>query len=196
MFFASHIYYYNFTERSIVHKSGSLPDKVNNLVKNWERELSYKTEVSEWTTVVPTFRMNVNGGGWLTIPELLKIGAYNAFIGDTEFYCASHIPDPHLSHKIFRTALGGGFGWECLETYSQPPSIVFKWRHWGIVTGEFKCPMRNGQNITASPIGNKVEIFGVSKMIVNKHFQILEMENFFRADQVMEQIVKGCDLLL
>ncbi|KAJ6646290.1 Pathogen-related protein [Pseudolycoriella hygida] len=178
-------------ERLKVHMRGSLPDKVNNLIKNWERELSYKTNVTEWKTVVPTFRISVNGGAWLTIPDLLKIGAYNAFIGDSEFYCASRVSDPRQSHKIFRTALGSGFGWECLETYSELPTIVFKWRHWGNVTGEFKCPMRNGRDVQVSPIGNRVEIFGISKILVNKNFQIVEMENYFRPDQMMEQIIKG-----
>lgn len=168
-----------------------MSDKVNNLIKNWERELSYKTDPLQWTTIAPTFRMNGNGGAWLTIPDLLKIGAYNAFIGDSEFYCASRIPDAHESHKVFRTALGAGFAWECLETYSEPPLIVFKWRHWARVTGEFKCPMRSGKEIIASSVGNKVEIFGISKIRVNDQFQLLEMENFFRPDQVMEQIIKG-----
>lgn len=181
----------NFTERSKVHERGSMSDKVNNLIKNWERELSYKTDPLEWSTAVPTFRMNVNGGAWLTVSDLVKIGAYNGFIGDSEFYCASRVPEPHQSHKIFRTALGTGFGWECLVVYSEAPTIVFKWRHWGPVTGEFKCPMRSGQDIIAPPIGNKVEIFGITKIRVNENFQILEMENFFRPDQVMEQIIKG-----
>ncbi len=68
----------------------------------------------------------MNGGGWLTVPELQKVGAYNAFIGDSEYYCASRVPDAHHSHKIFRTALGKGFGWECVEVFSGPPEIVFK----------------------------------------------------------------------
>lgn len=161
------------------------------MIKNWERELSYKTNVSQWKTVVPSFRISVNGSDWLTISDLQKIGAYNAFIGDSEYYCASRVPDPHQSHKIFRTALANGFGWECLETYSEPPVIVFKWRHWGRVTGEFKCPMRNGRNVQVSPAGNRVEIFGLSKIVVNEQFQIVEMENFFRPDQLMEQIVNG-----
>lgn len=188
--------YYRSTERSKVHEKGSLPDKVNNLIKNWERELSYKTDPLQWKTMVPTFRMNQNGGDWLAIPDLLKMGTYNAFIGDSEFYCASRVPDPLQSHKVFRTALGGGFGWECVETYTEPPLIVFKWRHWAKVTGEFRCPMRNGQDIIALPNGNKVEIFGLSKILVNDQFQLLEMENFFRADQVMEQIIKGTNGVL
>ncbi|XP_037036859.1 pathogen-related protein-like [Bradysia coprophila] len=184
-----------FAERSKEHVKGTLPDVVNNLIKNWERELSYKTDPSEWVTIVPTFRMNVNGGNWLTISDVGKIGAYNAFIGDTELYCCSRVPDPHESHKIFRTALGSGFGWECIETFSDAPTIVFKWRHWGHVTGEYKCPMRNGRVITASPVGNKVEIFGLSKMVVNEKFQIMEIEHYFRPDQVMEQMIKGHDVL-
>lgn len=174
---------------------GTLPDIVNNLIKNWERELSYKTDPSEWRTVLPTFRMNVNGGQWLTLSDLGKIGGYNAYIGDTELYSCSRVPDPHQSQKIFRTALDSGFGWECIETYSDAPSIVFKWRHWGPVTGEYSCPMRNGRVITASPSGNKVEIFGVTRILVNEKFQILEMEHYFRPDQVLEQMIKGHDVL-
>lgn len=155
--------------------------------------MSYKVDINEWKTVVPSFRISVNGGDWLSTAELVKVGAYNAFLGDTEYYTASRTSS-HASHQIFRVALSKGFAWECVNTYSPPPLIVLKWRHWGPVTGELRCPMRNGQDAVVAPVGNNVEIFGMSKILVNEQFQMVEMENYLRADLMLEQILNGADL--
>lgn len=110
-------------------------------------------------------------------------------MGNCEFYSAAHVKDPHESHQVFRQALKSGFALEVLEVLSPPPRVVFKFRHWGYMTGELKCPIRSGETLQLSPHSGKVEIFGVTIMKVNEKFQILEMEFFFRPDTMMEQMV-------
>jgi hypothetical protein len=178
-------------ERVKTHAKGSIEDMITNLMKNWEKELTYKSNPEQWvTTTADQFRMSVNGPPMKALGELAAVGPYNAFIGDTEYYCASKVKDPQQANRIFRTALSSGFAWECLEVYSKPPNVTFKWRHWGNMDGELQCPMRNGGEIKAKAHGKRVEIFGITTMILNDKFQILDMEHFFRPDHLVEQMIQ------
>lgn len=77
-------------ERTVVHEPNSLGDIVSNLVKNWEKELSYKVRPEDLRTMDPTvFRFSVNGGPKMNVEQLLELGSYNALIGDQSNYCAS-----------------------------------------------------------------------------------------------------------
>lgn len=38
-------------ERTKVHEAGSLEDLVTNLVKNWEKEASFKPRAEDWRTI-------------------------------------------------------------------------------------------------------------------------------------------------
>lgn len=179
------------TERTKVHPIGSLEDIITNLIKNWEKELSHKANPLQWSTVIPSnFRISVNGSPWKSLEQVGKIGAYNAFLGNTEYYSAVHISDPHASHQVFRQALKSGFALEVLEVYSPPPRVVFKFRHWGYMSGNLSCPMRTGETLQVEAHNGKVEIFGVTVMKVSEKFEILEMEFFFRPDAMMEQMVQ------
>jgi len=54
-------------EKTKTWAAGSLEDQVSNLVKNWEKEASYKLRSSEWRTIDPVkYRFSCNGG-----PEVL-----------------------------------------------------------------------------------------------------------------------------
>ncbi|CAL8101073.1 unnamed protein product [Orchesella dallaii] len=175
-----------------IHPKGSLEDIITNLIKNWEKELSHKANPNQWlTAIADRFRMSVNGGPWASLEEVGKIGAYNAFLGNCEYYSAAHISDPLASHQVFREALKSGFALEVLEVYTPPPKVAFKFRHWGYMSGELKCPMRNGEMMELAPHNGKVEIYGMVVMKLSEKFQILEMEFFFRPDTMMEQMVKG-----
>jgi len=179
-------------ERMIIHPKGSLEDLITNLIKNWEKELSHKANPNQWLTVIPDqFRMAVNGGPWKSLEEVGKAGAYNAFLGNCEYYSASHVSDPLASHQVFREALKSGFALEVLEVYTPPPKVAFKFRHWGYMSGELKCPVRNGEMMKLSPHNGKVELYGMVVMKLSEKFQILEMEFFFRPDTMMEQMVEG-----
>jgi hypothetical protein len=49
------------------------------------------------------------------------------------------------SHDIFRTVFPGGFAWEVLEVYSGPPTVAFKYRHWGLMEGPYKGHAATGR---------------------------------------------------
>lgn len=169
-----------------------MEDVVTNLIKNWEKEISHKADPSQWVTVNPAiFRMSVNGSPWSSLEDVAKIGAYNAFLGNSEYYGAAHIQDPHKSHQVFRQALKSGFALEILKVYSPPPRVLFKFRHWGYMTGNLKCPMRSGQEINVTAHQGKVELIGVTAIKLNESWKIEEMEFFFRPDTMMEQMVHG-----
>src|SRR5436190_19454146 len=54
------------------HEPGSLPFLVQNLVKNWEKEASYKTIASEWRTIDPLkYTFHVNGGDGMNAEDML-----------------------------------------------------------------------------------------------------------------------------
>ncbi|KAH7284829.1 hypothetical protein KP509_34G072300 [Ceratopteris richardii] len=122
---------------------GSLERVVQDLVKTWEMELSHKTKLEDFKTLHPQkFRFSVNGGPWLTGQETLKVGSYNALLqtkleGEHGAYKASQ-ETFESSHDVFRAAFPGGFAWEVLEVYPGPPTVAFKWRHWGVMEGPFK----------------------------------------------------------
>ena len=157
-------------------------------MKNWEREASHKKNMADLRTVdLSNFRFSSNGK-WMDGESLGKIGNYNALIGDCEYYAASRLSS-HESHDIFRSALTRGFAWECLEVYSGPPTVAFKWRHWGYVTGPLRCPMRNGQDVTVEPKGQKVEIFGISVAKLNDNFKITELETYWNPSALFQAAV-------
>lgn len=74
--------YFNFdAERTHVWPAGSLEDVVSNLVKNWEKEASYKIRLEDWRTINhKTYRFSCNGGRGYTADEMMEIGTYNALI--------------------------------------------------------------------------------------------------------------------
>ena len=90
--------------------------------------MSYKLRADQIRTInKEKYRFSVNGLGWNTVDEMLKMGTYNALIGDSELYKASE-SDFSDSHKLFKRTIGT-FSWEVLEVYSGPPVVAFKWRY-------------------------------------------------------------------
>jgi len=179
-------------ERSIVHPRGSLEDMMANLMKNWDKELHYKTNPRQWVTLVPSdnFYIINNGGPRLPLPEVFRLGSYNMFLGNSEFYSKDYL-NSSAADEVFRNALVSGFVLEVLEVYSPPPRVVFKFRHWGHMTGPLRCPNRSGNWLNVPPHGKRVEFFGETVLNLNEKYQILNVENTFRGDTLMEQMVLG-----
>ena len=112
------------------HSAGSLENLVENLVKNWEIEASFKTDVQEWRTIdAESYTFSVNGGPAQDAAHMLKVGTYSAIIAPNSFYSGEHA-DFEETHKIFKSVMPT-FAWEVIEVYVGPPTAVFKWRHWG-----------------------------------------------------------------
>ncbi|CAO3647422.1 unnamed protein product [Cunninghamella echinulata] len=177
-------------EKTIAHKEGSLEWLVSNLVKNWEKEMSYKLRADQIRTIDhEKYQFSVNGHPYHNIDDMLKMGTYNALIGDTELYKASE-SDFSDSHKLFKRALRT-FSWEVLEVYSGPPIVAFKWRHWGLMTGDLSVNLGNGKKLQAPASNEVVQSFGVTIAHVNKGFQIEKLETYYDPNELMRQLAKN-----
>lgn len=109
---------------------------MENLVKNWEIEASYKTDIKEWRTIDhENYTFSVNGGPPQTGEHMLNVGTYNALIAPNEFYGSEHA-DFASSHKTFKRMMPS-FAWEVLEVIGGPPVVAIKWRHWGVMKRDY-----------------------------------------------------------
>ncbi|KAI8888795.1 hypothetical protein K501DRAFT_320716 [Backusella circina FSU 941] len=178
-------------EKTMTHAEGSLEWLVSNLVKNWEKEMSYKLRADQIRTINhEKYRFSVNGQKWQTIDEMLQVGTYNALIGDSELYKGSEM-DFSESHKLFKRAMRT-FSWEVIQVYSAgPPTIAFKWRHWGTMTGDLSVNIGNGKKLEAPASNEVVEAIGITVATVNEKFQIEELETFYDASILMKQLAKN-----
>ncbi|GAB1543396.1 hypothetical protein NUACC21_60700 [Scytonema sp. NUACC21] len=166
-------------ESQCKHLEGSLEAIVQNLVRTFEMEASFKTNPSQWLSVVnEQFRMSSNGGAAYMASDVSKAGTYNLFMPDTEDYKAS-VETFESSGKLFRTAFPKGFLWEVLEVFSGPPTVTFKWRHWGTFSGAYK---------DCAPTGETVEIVGMSVARVTDDLKILSVEHYFDNSQFLKKL--------
>lgn len=121
----------------MTHEAGSLPALVENLVKNWEIEASYKTSLSDWRTIdCKNYSFAVNGGPAQAGEHMLNVGTYNAIVVPNEYYSPEY-SDFTSSHKTFKRMMPT-FAWEVLEVYSGPPQVSFRWRHWGYMKNDYE----------------------------------------------------------
>lgn len=165
------------------HLEGSLEAIVQNLVRAFEMEASYKTNPQQWVSIVADkFRMSTNGGPAYTAEDVADVGTYNLFLGDSEQYKSSE-ESFESSANIFHQAFPNGFLWELVEVLSGPPNVTFKWRHWGNFSGPYK------EN---APTGETIEILGVSIARVNDDLKILSLEHFFDNSSFLHKLATGC----
>ncbi|CAG8572268.1 1763_t:CDS:2, partial [Acaulospora colombiana] len=168
-------------ERSKIHEAGSLEDLVTNLVKNWEKEASHKIKAEQWRTIDhKVYKFSTNGGPWSTAEDMLRIGTYNALIGESEFYSASRL-NFEESHNVFRNSLTSGFAWEVIEVFSGPP-------RWGTMSGALRCPIRNGETLVAEPTNQAVEIYGITVAALSDKYQITSLETFYDPADLINQM--------
>lgn len=116
--------------------AGSLEDIVSNLVKNWEIEASYKTDYNDWRTVDKEhYTFKLAGGENVPGQKMVEIGTYNALLSASEYYSPEHNSYSD-SHKTFKRMMPT-FAWEVLEVKTGPPTVEFKWRHWGQMKNDY-----------------------------------------------------------
>jgi hypothetical protein len=173
----------NLAQESLYHHlEGSLEAIVQNLVRTFEMEVSFKTNPQQWLSVInEQFRVSTNGGRDFTAEELGAKGTYNVFMADSEHYKSSE-ETFESSHHIFHSTFPQGFPWELIEVYSGPPNVTFKWRHWGHFRGEYKG---------FAPTGETVEIVGMSIARVAGDLKIISMEHYFDNSLFLEKLTAG-----
>ncbi|OAF62194.2 hypothetical protein VC83_01030 [Pseudogymnoascus destructans] len=169
------------------HETASLPFLVENLVKNWEIEASFKPDISDWRTIDHSnYTFSVNGGPPQSAEHMLSVGTYNAIIAPNEFYSPEHA-DFASSHKTFKRMMPA-FAWEVLEVYSGPPLVAFKWRHWGEMKRDYVSLNDKGEKVTVPAHGATIDIQGVTIARVNASMQIQSIETFFDPLEMFRQI--------
>ncbi|MGM3305412.1 SnoaL-like polyketide cyclase [Anabaena sp. WFMT] len=164
------------------HPANSLETLVQNLVRTFDVEANFKTNPQEWISVVQDkFRMSTNGGTSYKLEDLVQSGTYKLLIGNTPNYKATE-EDFESSTHLFHTAFPQGFLWEVLEVYSAPPTIAFKWRHWGHFQGNYKDYI---------PTGQMIEVIGTSIVQVTENCKILSLEHYYDNGKFLNQLTSG-----
>ncbi|KAL3418658.1 hypothetical protein PVAG01_10374 [Phlyctema vagabunda] len=169
------------------HEAASLPDLVENLVKNWEVEASFKKDVNDWRTVdKANYTFAINGGPPQSAEHMLKVGTYNAVIAANEYYSPEY-SDFSSSHKTFKRMMPF-FAWEVLEVYSGPPQVAFKWRHWGTMKADYVGFNESGQKVTAKAHGGPIDIQGLTVAKVDSQLRLQSVETWFDPLTMFRQI--------
>ncbi|KAF3442395.1 hypothetical protein FNV43_RR16311 [Rhamnella rubrinervis] len=166
---------------------GSLEETVQNAVKSWEMEISYKTRVQDIKTINPTkFNLVVNGREGLSAEETVRLGTYNALLKNSlpkEFKVYKAEEETYeTSHEHFRTAFPRGFAWEVLQVFSGPPLISYKFRHWGFFEGPYKGH---------APTGELVQFFGLGTIKVDDSLKVEDLEIYFDPAELFGGLLKG-----
>ncbi|KAJ7451681.1 hypothetical protein FB451DRAFT_1283986 [Mycena latifolia] len=169
------------------HEPGSLISLVENLVKNWEIEASYKLDLADWRTVDPAqYTFAVNGGPPTPAEYMLKVGTYNAVIAANPYYSPAH-SDFASSHITFKSMMPT-FAWEVLEVYSGPPQVAFRWRHWGEMKNDYEGFNEKGERVNIKAHGRVLEIEGVTVAVVNDKLQLQKVETWFDPLEMFRQM--------
>jgi len=169
------------------HPPSSLPDLVENLVKNWEVEASHKSLLSTWRTISPsTYTFSLNGGAPQSGEHMLAVGTYNALIPPNQFYSPEHM-DFAASHRAFKSMMPV-FAWEVLEVYVGPPKVVFKWRHWGQMVSGYEGVNDKGEKVTAKGHGGMIDIQGLAVAEVDEQLRLKSVEVWFDPIEMFRQM--------
>lgn len=175
--------------KKMSHEAGSLPDLVEKLVKNWEVEASFKTDLKDWRTIdQSSYTFSVNGGPPQTGEHMLKVGTYNAILAPNQYYCPMH-NDFEQSHKTFKRMMPT-FAWEVLEVYAGPPVVAFRWRHWGQFKDDYSGFDPEGKKVTLPAHGGLIDIEGVAVAKVNDKLQLQSVEVWFDPQAMFRQMVE------
>jgi hypothetical protein len=171
----------------MTHEAGSLPELVQNLVKNWEVEASFKTSIDDWRTIDrENYSFAINGSEPEGAESMLRVGTYNAIIAPNEYYSPEY-SDFASSHKTFKRMMPT-FAWEVLEVYSGPPTVSFRWRHWGQMKNDYVGFNNKGEKVTAKAHGGAIDIQGVTVATVNDKVQLQAVRTWFDPMDMFRQI--------
>lgn len=176
--------------KSRSHEPGSLPSIVENIVKNWEIEASYKPDLSDWRTIDQScYTFSLNGGPPNTGEIMTKVGTYNALLSASQFYDPAH-NNFTASHKTFKRMMPV-FAWEVLEVYSGPPDVAFRWRHWGEMKNDYVGINRDGKKVRVKAHGGILSIEGMLVAKVNDKLQIQHIDTWYDPMALFDEVMKN-----
>eukprot|EP00931_Biecheleriopsis_adriatica_P018232 TRINITY_DN12837_c1_g1_i1.p1 TRINITY_DN12837_c1_g1~~TRINITY_DN12837_c1_g1_i1.p1 ORF type:complete len:290 (+),score=73.74 TRINITY_DN12837_c1_g1_i1:90-872(+) len=173
-----------FDHRSLQHKEGSLEAVVTKIVKNWEVESHHIADIHQWKTMdISKFKAAVNGGCPCDAQLMADIGPYNMLLGETKDYSGG-AHSFETSNKVFSETFPEGFAWECLEVYSAPPTVLFKWRHFGHYKGEFTD--KNGKKYKGN--GEMFNLIGMCLAKVNEELKITSLDVYYNPEDMIKPL--------
>ncbi|KAJ0976947.1 hypothetical protein J5N97_012421 [Dioscorea zingiberensis] len=167
---------------------GSLEERVENMVKTWEMEMFHKKRPQDFKTVKhQNYTFSLNGRKPITLEEKLQLGGgYNSLLQTSlpeELRAYNPAKETRSSsHEAFTTAFRRGFALEIVHVYSGPPTIVYKFRHWGFMEGPFKGH---------APTGDIVELYGMAIFHVDDEMKIERVEFFYDPGELLGGLLKG-----
>lgn len=167
------------------HPSGSLEMTVENLVKQWEMEMTHLPQPKDWKTIqsADSYTLQINCGRQVKGVEAAKMGTYNVIMENAP----KHLYDAQAetfetSHKLFRGAFRDGFPWEVIEVFSAPPKVAFSWHHWGVFNGDYKEVKGNGATI-------RLTGFAIANLSVES--KIVSLEVYTKFDDFLQALQGG-----
>jgi len=173
-----------FENRVMKHKEGSLEAVVTNIVKNWEVESHHIANPHQWKTMdVSKFQAAVNGGCPANAQLMADIGPYNLLIGETADYTGKVSFED--SNKNFSSTFPEGFAWEVLEVYSGPPTVTFKWRHFGKMSGTFTD--KTGKEHKGN--GEMLNLIGMCIAKVNEELKIESLDIYYSPNDMIKPLL-------
>ncbi|KAF2207493.1 hypothetical protein CERZMDRAFT_51164 [Cercospora zeae-maydis SCOH1-5] len=173
--------------KTMNHAAGSLEEMVENLVKNWEVEASFKPRLSDWRTVDhENYSFAMGGGPPQSAEHMIKVGTYNGIIAPNEYYSPEN-SDFASSHKTFKRMMPT-FAWEVLEVYSGPPRVAFRWRHWGTMKNDYVGFNDKGEKVTAKAHGGIIDIEGVTVAEVDDKVRLRAIQTWMDPLEMFRQI--------
>jgi len=159
---------------------------VTKVVKNWEVESHHIADPAQWNTMdVSKFKGSVNGGEAANAQALADVGPYNFLLGKCPGYDGTK-QTFESANKIFSEAFTEGFAFEVLEVFSPPPSVAFKWRHFGNFNGQYvddKGMVHKGDK-------KLMELFGLCIAKVNASLVIEELQVFYEPKDMIAPLMK------
>jgi hypothetical protein len=129
----------------------------------------------------------------MSAEDMLRLGTYNALLGNKP---VEGVYDPGMtgfegSHKLFKRVMPV-FSWEVLDVYSGPPVVVFKWRHWGQMTGKYSTTLDNPvRKVTAEAHNGSINVVGMTIAHVSPEFKIEKLEIFYDPADIFELAKKN-----
>jgi hypothetical protein len=120
------------------------------------------------------------------------VGTYNAIIPPNAFYSPAYSTFAS-SHKTFKRMMPV-FAWEVLEVYSGPPTVAFRWRHWGVMKNDYVGINDAGEKVTAKAHGREISIEGVTVANVNSNVQLQAVRTWFDPLDMFRQIAPEGDV--
>eukprot|EP00933_Yihiella_yeosuensis_P055269 TRINITY_DN53_c0_g1_i10.p1 TRINITY_DN53_c0_g1~~TRINITY_DN53_c0_g1_i10.p1 ORF type:complete len:250 (-),score=63.92 TRINITY_DN53_c0_g1_i10:605-1354(-) len=176
---------YYFQHRTMHHPEGSLEAVVSKLVKNWEVESHHIADIHQWQTMdITKFKAGLNGGCPASAQLMADIGPYNMLLGETQDYSGSK----HTflsSNTVFSATFPEGFAWECLEVYSGPPLVSFKWRHFGKFSGVFTD--KTGKQHAGND--KELNLYGLCNAKVNAELKIESLDVYYNPDDMIKPLM-------